>query len=111
MAYFQNDGPRAGPQTHQAPPASTHPWVLCFHPVSCSQLCLRTSQSPFNIQPKYCHRGEDSEVSAPPKAPHPHSLVQSVLYGLGPRLLKVSLPTGLEPVWGLVQLVHYSGAS
>ena len=60
-----------------------HPWVLCSQPVPCSRLCLQTSQAPFNIQPKYCHRGEDSEVSAPPKAPHPHSLVQSVLYGLG----------------------------
>ncbi|KAI4555152.1 hypothetical protein MJT46_015538 [Ovis ammon polii x Ovis aries] len=47
------------------------------------QLYLQTSQAPFNIQPKYCCCGEDSEVSAPPKAPHLHSLVQSVLYGFG----------------------------
>ena len=71
-----------------------HPWVLCSQPVPCSQLYLQTSQAPFNIQPKYCCRGKDSEVSAPPKAPHLHSLVQSVLYGLGTETVE-----GQSPRW------------
>lgn len=71
-----------------------HPWVLCSQPVPCSRLCLQTSQAPFNIQPKYCRRGEDSEVSAPSKAPHLHSLVQSVLYGFGTETVE-----GQSPRW------------
>lgn len=64
---FQKHDPEASPRTHQAPSRlHTDARTVCSQSqMPFSLPSLQMSQASFSIQPKYCHLGEEFEVSPP----------------------------------------------